>query len=194
MLRDDIVNMLRVWSQPSPGPDNPGMSFSTRLRAFRKAARLSQDQLAELCGRSGQSWIGNFERGKQTPNSADIPKLAKALGIHPGELFSDLPATSQPAQLDRVMLESSIVAVKEAAKRNRLTFDAFDAAPIIAYAYSERVLLPREMSKDAYQVFDRLIEQKLLGVISDQRGEPASGGGARSVEETPARKKAAGDR
>lgn len=74
------------------------MDFPARLHRFRKAAKLSQEGLAVACGRSGQSWIGNFERGARRPEFDDIPKLAAALNIHPGELFADLP--SQPTGLD----------------------------------------------------------------------------------------------
>lgn len=105
------------------------MDFPARLRQLRKAANLSQESLAVACGRSGQGWIGNFEQGKRRPDFDDIPKLAAALGVHPGALFSDLP--SQPAGLDseRLSIVLGIVEGAIADSRKRVP-EAFKARMI----------------------------------------------------------------
>lgn len=72
------------------------MEFRDRLIAIRKAARLTQEQVAERCGK-GQSWLGNIEGGRNGssyPRVPDIYLLAKALGVHPGEFFADMPSHS----------------------------------------------------------------------------------------------------
>lgn len=81
------------------------MDFRERLIALRLRAQLSQEQLADACGR-GQGWLGNFERGDGFPRVPEIYKLAARLGVHPGELFADLP--SQPAGLDNETLAQGV--------------------------------------------------------------------------------------
>jgi transcriptional regulator with XRE-family HTH domain len=98
-LRVPFVNTFCGGAR-NGAPDNPTMDFGSRLKRLREAAGLNQEQLALKCERSGQAWISNFESGQRRPRFEDIPVLARALGVHPGELFSDLPATSQPVGFD----------------------------------------------------------------------------------------------
>lgn len=60
--------------------------FTDKLKKIRKAKKLTQTQLAELCGISRNS-IVNWETGKSTPKVADIEKLSMILGISPHELM-----------------------------------------------------------------------------------------------------------
>lgn len=71
--------------------NNAAMDFTRRLKALRERADMSQDALAAACGR-GQSWLANFERGDGYPRVPDIYKIAGALGVHPGELFAEMPS------------------------------------------------------------------------------------------------------
>lgn len=57
-----------------------------RIRDARRKRGLSQEQLAELCGWSGQSRVGNYERGIREPSTGDWALLAQALGTSPGAL------------------------------------------------------------------------------------------------------------
>lgn len=57
-----------------------------RIRELREAKKLTQGQLAELCGWTGQSRIGNYEQGTREPSRSDYIKLAKALGTSPAFL------------------------------------------------------------------------------------------------------------
>ena len=58
------------------------------LRAERRAARLSQQQLAQRCGIS-QSNISAFETGSRRPEKATIAKLQRALRPYPAEALAD---------------------------------------------------------------------------------------------------------
>jgi transcriptional regulator with XRE-family HTH domain len=63
-----------------------------RLRELREAAELSQEELAARVG-ARQATISDLERGKAIRiDLALIDRLAKALGIEPGELFVRTPA------------------------------------------------------------------------------------------------------
>lgn len=68
-------------------------TFPSRLKRFRKKAKLSQAGLAKLCKKAGPSWVGNIESGERNMGSDDIPIVAGVLHVHPGELFADLPSS-----------------------------------------------------------------------------------------------------
>jgi|GEM_PF-6817197 len=72
---------------------------------------------------------------------------------------------SQSLNMDLEMLKSAIVSVKEALHTLGLELDAFLAAPLIAYAYAERITLPRDMSKEEYRKFDAMVTAKLQGEL-----------------------------
>ena len=62
-----------------------------RLKQLRKAAGLTQAQLAEKVG-VYQGTISDHERGKATRIDLSlIERLAEALGVEPGELFERAP-------------------------------------------------------------------------------------------------------
>ncbi|WP_040263729.1 helix-turn-helix domain-containing protein [Pseudomonas massiliensis] len=56
-------------------------TFGQRLKKLRKAARLSQAQLAEACGWKSQSRVGNYETDAREPSFADLETIAGVLGI-----------------------------------------------------------------------------------------------------------------
>lgn len=60
--------------------------FGLFLREKRKAAHLTQDDLAVVINKSGQ-YISNIEKGKNNapPNPSDIESLIKKLGINDEE-------------------------------------------------------------------------------------------------------------
>jgi transcriptional regulator with XRE-family HTH domain len=70
--------------QPVAGKDgaDPGLRFGANLRAARKAAGLSQEQLAydAVVDRAA---ISVYERGGREPNLRTVLKLARALGLSP---------------------------------------------------------------------------------------------------------------
>ena len=85
------------------------MTFSERLRAARKAARLSQEELAGKAGISART-LQNYELGKRYPSSVDITlRLAASPGVDAGELLSAgaetiiLAAPSAKAQLQELV-------------------------------------------------------------------------------------------
>jgi len=77
------------------------MDFHERLRYWRKAAHLTQEELAYRCGYSGQSLIANYEssnpKNRREPPLAEIPRMADALGIRSGQLIDDREMTAAAA-------------------------------------------------------------------------------------------------
>jgi len=51
-----------------------------RLREFRQAKGLSQEQLGELCGLH-RTYIGSLERGEKNVTVVTLSRIACALGV-----------------------------------------------------------------------------------------------------------------
>lgn len=155
--------------------------------------------LARACGLQGGSVSGWFGKGKPTKmiRGDNLIPAAAYLGTTPEYIMTGRQAAaagqSQPMTMDLEMLKSAIVSVKEALHTLGLELDAFLAAPLIAYAYAERVALPRDMSKEEYRAFDAMVTAKLQGELGNggKQGTvvEASGRGTKAVASN---KKAAG--
>jgi transcriptional regulator with XRE-family HTH domain len=66
-------------------------SMANRLRELRKAARMSQVDLAAKAGFADHTPVHKYERGKLDLSPDVAERLAPILRCHPGELFWDLP-------------------------------------------------------------------------------------------------------
>jgi transcriptional regulator with XRE-family HTH domain len=100
-------------------PYNPGMprhlarprpKQGARLVGLRKAAGLSQAELAKLVGLSPKS-IAYWETSSTPPRSDVLPRLAKALGVRVEDVLGDHPTESRRpgpvGKLQRVFEQAS---------------------------------------------------------------------------------------
>ena len=62
-------------------------AFGAHVRALRLAHGLSQEEVAHLAG-IHVTYLSGVERGVRNPSLKNIRKLAGALGVGVGELFS----------------------------------------------------------------------------------------------------------
>ena len=76
-----IVNMTRTKQTPSTET-----GFAERLVRFRKAAQLTQIQLAEMID-SNQRTLSHYETGRGYPPAPTIAALAEALDVSADELL-----------------------------------------------------------------------------------------------------------
>lgn len=60
--------------------------FGKRVRALRKAKKMTQEQLA-VAADSGAKYISELERGEANVTITLVSKLAQGLGVKIGELF-----------------------------------------------------------------------------------------------------------
>ncbi len=89
----EILDQRPVQVQPmnlAEDPPGPGLQkwidyVSGRIRTLRRAANLTQDELAEKAGLP-QSHISRLESAKHSPSRATLEKIAAALGVPLGEL------------------------------------------------------------------------------------------------------------
>lgn len=89
----------------------------TRLATLRKAAGLSQTELAKVIGVSQQT-VAYWETSATPPRSDVLPQLAKALGVHVEEILGHVPvsAARKPGpvgRLQRVFEMASILPKRE---------------------------------------------------------------------------------
>ena len=63
--------------------------FGARVRAERERIGLSQERLAARA-RLNRTYIGGIERGERNVGLLNVLRLARALGVRPSELLSDL--------------------------------------------------------------------------------------------------------
>ena len=63
-------------------------AFGARLKALRKARKLSQEAVALSCDLD-RSYVGRIERGKANVSLVNIERIAEALGVGAGEFFGE---------------------------------------------------------------------------------------------------------
>lgn len=68
------------------------MSFCTRLKEARKAAGLTQSQLADALG-IAKSTLSGYENGSSEPSVAISARLMDALGVDANYLYQDYKKT-----------------------------------------------------------------------------------------------------
>jgi transcriptional regulator with XRE-family HTH domain len=69
--------------------------FANNLRAYRKKAGLSQEQLGQLCGLH-RTYIGGIEQKRRNVSLHNVGKIADALNISPMLLFIEFDGYGRP--------------------------------------------------------------------------------------------------
>ncbi len=62
-------------------------SLGKKIQKFRKSLGYSQERFAEMLGIS-RTHIGHIEQGRKSPSLKLLDKIAKALKVKVGDLFS----------------------------------------------------------------------------------------------------------
>ena len=92
------------------------INFGRNLRDARKAARLTQRELAENAG-IDRATISLIENGRENPRADTVLKLAEVLGVNPADLWRresrNYPDPHPPDPEDREELEKSLAMVRE---------------------------------------------------------------------------------
>lgn len=71
-------------------PKSPTLQiFGGNVRKLREGRKLSQEDLAEEADLH-RTYIGGIERGERNVGVENVVRLAEALGVPPGRLFSGL--------------------------------------------------------------------------------------------------------
>lgn len=81
--------------------------MAQNIKRYRKAAHLTQEQLAERA-KTSTTYIGTIEIGKKFPSLRMLEQIAAALNVQPLQLFQiDAPETNQD-RLDISALKKSL--------------------------------------------------------------------------------------
>ena len=79
-----------VLVPPSRARDkNVARAFGMRLKVMRTAAGMTQEALAEASNLH-PTYISNCERGYSAPTLETLLRLARGLGVRPGQLVDEL--------------------------------------------------------------------------------------------------------
>jgi transcriptional regulator with XRE-family HTH domain len=87
--RNHTARPARRSPVPHIPRDSAALAFGGALRAARKAAGMTQEQLAEAAG-FDRTYPSLLERGLRSPTVSVILCLAAALGIDPAQLVRDV--------------------------------------------------------------------------------------------------------
>ncbi len=71
------------------GLDTPERAFGQVLRALRQERGWSQEKLAELSGCT-RPYVSYLETGKYSPTLSMLFQLARALGVEPAEIVTQV--------------------------------------------------------------------------------------------------------
>ena len=81
--------------------------LGVRIRTLRKAAGLTQEQLAETADIS-VNFMGYVERGQRAPSIKTLEQIAQGLNVHPKDLFEFLEDES-----NELLYETLIAALRK---------------------------------------------------------------------------------
>lgn len=81
--------------------------LGVRIRTVRKAAGLTQEQLAEVADIS-VNFMGYVERGQRAPSIQTLERIAQGLDVHPKNLFDFLEDES-----NELLCETLIAALRK---------------------------------------------------------------------------------
>lgn len=99
---------------------NAAKTLGDRLREARAAARLSQDELAVLCGVS-KATVSDWERGRMNPRVEQLPALRQHLMVSLDHLICGQMRQDAVRQYARVMEGAPVyLAAAETAAAQRL--------------------------------------------------------------------------
>lgn len=103
-----------------------------KLREYRKARGLTQQQLAEKVGVSNVS-LSNYERGTQMPDILTLTKIANALGVSTDALLglTTSPDSNPPKTIEARILATGIDKLPKAQREQAL---AVVKAMFLAYS------------------------------------------------------------
>lgn len=118
------------------------MDLGARIKQARKAAGLTQAQLAALCGWDPPSRLGNYEQGTREPSLADLRLIAEHTssgGFTFVWLVTGGDTTPPPSQLQRPDPATLSAAVELGRRSLELldddTFDPEEDGEIVSQAY-----------------------------------------------------------
>jgi ribosome-binding protein aMBF1 (putative translation factor) len=83
-----VIKDVHIDSVDTQGERKVKKLFGARVRHFRQQKGMSQESLALACDLD-RTYIGSVERGERNISLVNIRKISRALGVPPGDLFTE---------------------------------------------------------------------------------------------------------
>ena len=140
--------------------------LAANVRKYRKAANLSQDQLAEIAGLH-RTYIGGIEQKRVNVSLKNIGKIAVALGVDPALLFlsrdsfsSGSSKMNETAKHRESLSGASTPSLQSPTETNDATTQTSNFA-LVSWKNDELILRPIEVSYEdlTIQVLCYLVEK-----------------------------------
>ena len=151
------------------------IEIGKRIEAGRKAAKLTQQQLGERCGWSGQSRISMYERGEREPTFDDLEKIGRLIELDLTDLVphsKDSPFTLQ----EPLALYGGEPSTEHRLLRAFSLLDKDERERYLAKIESDAIAnaaLKREVGPRLRPIPDRVVEKHLPAAPSLQRRHKA---------------------
>lgn len=95
-------------------------NFGERIKAYRKAMKLSQKELGEKIGALNTS-ISNWENNLNMPNADQIMALCEVFGISPRELLGANEDALDPEEVEMIKQYRSLSKTRKAVVLNLIS-------------------------------------------------------------------------
>ena|SRR5690625_3918666 len=131
------------------------------LRRMRKNARLTQADVADICG-VVPTTVGRWERGETQIPKDKIESLAEALGVSPIDIEEIRTATEEHEELVHVSSRMDVYRWRNAIARSELGIEAralLSALPVFLDEDAWVVTVSRQQFVDETGVVDHVIEE-----------------------------------
>jgi transcriptional regulator with XRE-family HTH domain len=175
------------------------MGTGERLKQLREAAGLTLEEAGKIAGTSKQN-TSQIEKGvTEVPGGLFLYRWARHYNVNLEWLITGkgakIPPSSHPAGWDTDMLSEALVSLDKAIRKKGLQFDAAYVAPALQLAYIERLKHPAQLDRDAYALYDSLVQQQLeVQQAEHERHRGAEEEGAGGARKAPSSRTKTGGR
>lgn len=143
--------------------------FAKRLKTFRKNAKLTQQQLADISG-IGKSIIGRYETGGALPRSKAIERLAIALNVSVADLDGSRTTTIDTLNLKNILNGYGVLA--EFSKGDKVLLNSIELPTKIEISIPEllKLLNDTKCKTDSFiePIRERFFQEQLIrNIISE---------------------------
>lgn len=149
----------KILQNEPKGYDGMDINLGGKIRELRKKKELSQEELAEKLGVSGQA-VSKWENGTCYPDMTQIPVLANFFGVSLDELFN-YDVTQLNAKIDAIIKEAGKYFWSNRDKCKEIYLNALNEYPSNERLLTELldVYMTHGTNEEALPIAEQLVEE-----------------------------------